>query len=203
LVAGMALWTSSCDVHHSHSGGGSGPPPPLVYQEREPNDDPFFGDFIGSVYSGSHLFIDGYVDNDPGPAGDIYDHFEFVTDEPASFEVRLEPYHTWSDVALGVFDPDTGQMVLWVDDPGGVQWADFTVHAANKSFVLVVAATYGAGSYELELLGHTYNPVMAAAARAGSVAPPLIEPLDPSLDLRQVETGWEVPDQRIPDQRVP
>ncbi|MEZ6018643.1 MAG: hypothetical protein R3F17_00660 [Planctomycetota bacterium] len=98
------------------------------YDEREPNNDPYAADFIGYVDSDSHLIVGGFVDDYPGP-GDIYDHFEFVTSEAASFEVLLSRSSAWNDMALGVFDPDTGEMVMWIDDPGGAQWADFTVHA--------------------------------------------------------------------------
>ncbi|MCA9001197.1 MAG: hypothetical protein KDB61_04685 [Planctomycetes bacterium] len=157
LCALAPLWLAACTESHYHTS-----PPSLgapVYEEREPNDDPLFGDFIGGVDRATHLFVVGDVDDDPGPWGDIYDHFEFVTTELASFEVRLESDSIYNDVALGVFDPDTGEMVIWVEDPYGFNWADFTVHQANKAFVLVVAATWGYGSYELELLGHSYAPL--------------------------------------------
>ena len=195
ILAGISLLAVGCNGrhHNGHSGGnggGGGGGSALVFEEREPNDDPFFGDFIGPVDSFSHLYVDGHVDDDPGPLGDIYDHFEFVTDEAASFEIRLEPLNYYAEVALGVFDPDTGEMILWVDDPGGVQWADFTVHEPNKAFVLVVAATYGYGRYELELLGHPYNPLFAPSgdgpADNGAGPRPIIEPLDPSQDLRKL-----------------
>lgn len=184
IAIGLALIAGGCSKsHHHHHGGGSSSPP--IYDEIEPNDDPFFGDFIGPVDSRTHLFVEGHVDDDPGPYGDIYDHFEFVTDEAASFEVRLESFSYWNDVALGVFDPDTGDMVMWVDDPSGVHWADFTVHVPNKSFVLVVAATWGYGSYELELLGHSYAPFQAAGGAEAAGPKHAIEPLNPVLDLRE------------------
>ena len=191
-LAGITFLAVGCNNHHRHPGSGSGGGP-LIFEEREPNDDPFFGDFIGPVDTLSHLYVDGFVDDDPGPSGDIYDHFEFVTEEAASFEVRLEPLSNWAEVALGVFDPDSGEMVLWVDDPGGVQWADFTVHEPNKAFVLVVAATYGYGSYELELLGHNYNPLFAPEHNltGNGEARPAIEPLDPSMDLRNQDPDGE------------
>lgn len=187
LALGLTLFTGACAKSHHHHGGGSSSPP--VYDEREPNDDPLFGDFIGSAHSGTHLFIEGHVDDDPGPYGDIYDHFEFVTDEAASFEVRLESFHHWNDVALGVFDPDSGEMILWVDDPSGVHWADFTVHIPNKAFVLVVAATWGYGSYELELLGHGYAPLQATGGEEAQGPKYEIEPLNPLLDLREIEAS--------------
>ncbi len=181
LLALSTLFAAGCSGSHQHGTTSSTPP---VFEEIEPNDDPLFGDFIGAVDRYSHLFVVGEVNDDPGPFGDIYDHFEFVTDEAASFEVQLEPNSFANDVALGVFDPDTGQMVLWVDDPSGVQWAEFTVHEANKNFVLVVAATWGYGSYELELLGHTYAP-MLFNSEAGTNRP-VIEALDPVHQVQQL-----------------
>lgn len=184
LMAITPLFATGCDSgHHNHGGSFSA----LVFDEREPNDDPFFGDFIGAVDSITHLFVEGSVDDDPGPLGDIYDHFEFVTTEAASFEVRLESNSVWNDVALGVFDPDSGEMILWVDDASGVQWADFTVHEADKAFVLVVAATWSYGSYELEVLGHGFSPLLATSSAHGSANPPAIEPHDASQDLRSLD----------------
>ncbi len=178
LLALSALFAVGCGRSHYH---GHTPSHPPEFDEREPNDDPFFGDFIGAVDSHSHLFVFGSVDDDPGPLGDIYDHFEFVTDERASFEVQLEPNSFYNDVALGVFDPDSGEMVLWVDDASGVQWAEFTVHEANKAFVLVVAATWGYGSYELELLGHSFAPLTSDGEPEADR--PVIEALDPAHQL--------------------
>ncbi|MFT5197627.1 MAG: hypothetical protein ACI87O_000268 [Planctomycetota bacterium] len=177
LLALSPLFIASCGGSHGHGTVSSSAP---VFDEREPNDDPFFGDFIGAVDPDTHLFVLGDVDDDPGPWGDIYDHFEFVTTDLASFEVRLESNSVWNDVALGVFDPDSGEMVLWVDDPTGFHWADFTVHEANKAFVLVVAATWGYGSYELELLGHTFAPLTTAAWADPQGSRPTIEAHTPS-----------------------
>ncbi|MEZ6005707.1 MAG: hypothetical protein R3F33_16180 [Planctomycetota bacterium] len=191
LPLASALLGLACHPSHTHHPG-TGTSIPF-YDEREPNNDPYAADFIGYVDSDSHLIVGGFVDDYPGPGGDIYDHFEFVTSEAASFEVLLEPLSAWNDMALGVFDPDTGEMVMWIDDPGGAQWADFTVHTPGKAFVLVVAATYGYGDYDLELLGHNYNPMLGIAADGG--APPAIEPLDASLDLRTRQVAQEV----VPD----
>ncbi len=190
MLALSPLFVASCGgSSHSHGPVTISAP---VYDEREPNDDPLFGDFIGSVDRDTHLYVQGSVDDDPGPFGDIYDHFEFVTTEASSYEVRLESDSVWNDVALGVFDPDTGDMVLWVDDPSGFNWADFTVHEANKSFVLVVAATWSFGSYELELLGHTFSPLTAESGARGMDTRPAIEAHVPSQGMPPAMVGSQL-----------
>ena len=190
LLALSPLLVASCGS--SHSGHGPVTISAPVYDEREPNDDPLFGDFIGSVDRDTHLYVQGDVDDDPGPFGDIYDHFEFVTTERASFEVRLESDSVWNDVALGVFDPDSGDMVLWVDDPSGFNWADFTVHEADKAFVLVVAATWGYGSYELELLGHTFAPLTVEPGFQSEGPKPAIEANVPSQGTPPAMVGSQL-----------
>ena len=160
----LATTLVGCE-RHGHNGGPSTPPGPPVFFEIEPNDSPYEGDFIGYTDSYSHLIVEAHLDAAPAPFYDEYDHFEFVSDEPAEYEFWVDPEKPWVDMAVGVFDLDIGEMVLWWDSASQVEYGSFIVHDPGKRYVMVITSYGDDGYYDLELAGLPYP---FGAARFGA-----------------------------------
>jgi hypothetical protein len=143
-------------------GGGSGghhhpgpppPPGPDFLVEYEPNDSPYHPDFIGHVDALTHLVIEGHVEVG---YGDLYDHFEFVADQPMEIEFHLSgPYHD-SDLDLAVWDPYFEEYIIWYDTPWNPESGAFVVHEPGKVFQVMVRSFLFDDDYELEIIGRHY-----------------------------------------------
>jgi hypothetical protein len=127
-------------------GGGA-----TVYQEREPNDSPYQTDLISGVDMFSFLVVQGHVQ--PPGYFDVYDHFEFIALEPATFDLELTGWAPYSDMDISLWDPDLQQIVAVWDSPWDPELGTFTVTQPGKVFVLVVEAYDTPSSYDLTLMG--------------------------------------------------
>ncbi len=139
----------------------TGPPPgggPAIFQEREPNDSPFQADPISGVDIFSYLVVQGHVQ--PPGFFDVYDHFEFVALEPATFDLQLDGLAPYSDMDISLWDPDLGQIVAVWDSPLNPELGTFTVTQPGKVFVLLVEAYNAPSDYDLTLMGRPilYGP---------------------------------------------
>ena len=130
-------------------------PPPgggaSVYQEREPNDSPYQPDPISGVDMFTYLVVQGHVQ--PPGFFDVYDHFEFVTLEPATFDLELVGLDPFSDMDIALWDPDLQQIVAVWDSPWDPELGTFTVTQTGKVFVLLVEAYNTPSAYDLTLMG--------------------------------------------------
>ena len=144
------------------SGGGA-----AVYQEREPNDSPYQPDSISGVDMFSYLVVQGHVQ--PPGYFDVYDHFEFIALEPATFDLELTGLAAYSDMDVSLWDPDLQQIVAVWDSPLDPELGTFTVTQPGKAFVLVVEAYDTQSSYDLTLMG---RPITYGASDGGGQGHP-------------------------------
>ena len=133
-----------------------------VYQEWEPNDSPYQPDSISGVDMFSFLVVQGHVQ--PPGYFDVYDHFEFIALEPATFDLELTGLAAYSDMDVSLWDPDLQQIVAVWDSPWDPELGTFTVTQPGKAFVLVVEAYDTPSSYDLTLMG---RPITYGAGSDG------------------------------------
>lgn len=152
----LGLLLSSCEG--SGHGGVTPPPPgPEYFYELEPNDTPAHPDFIAYVDPYSDLLVEGHLEGGPSAFYDIYDHFEFVATTPTEFVFNLYTEQPFADLAIGVYDPYFGEIVLWWDTPFSGESGSFVVHEPGKVFQLVIFAPNLGTDYGLELSGFPYH----------------------------------------------
>jgi hypothetical protein len=133
-----------------------------VYQELEPNDSPYQPDSIAGVDVFSYLVVQGHVE--PQGYFDVYDHFEFIALEAATFDLELTGWAPFSDMDVSLWDPDLQQIVAVWNSPWNPELGTFTVTQPGKVFVLVVEAYDTASSYDLTLMG---RPITYGASEGG------------------------------------
>lgn len=171
LLAGTlagALALTGCAGGHGTTTH-SDPPGPPVYQEAEPNDSPFGADWFGGLYVHEHFFIEGHVDAF-GP--DVYDHFEFVADEPIGVEFWLDAWNPGADVDLCLIDPDNGDVLACYDSPHGSEAGYFTIDWPGKRFVLMVETWVYDTGYTLEIYT-SHHPAPSSDGGGDGLADPL------------------------------
>lgn len=165
----LGLLLSGCEG--SGQGGSVGPPPPgpEYFYEFEPNDTPAYPDFIAYVNPYSDLLVEGHLEGGPSGFYDIYDHFEFVATTPTEFVFDLYTQQAFADLAIGVYDPYFGEIVLWWDTPFSGESGSFVVHEPGKVFQLVIFAPNLGTDYGLELSGfpYPYGPESGGESPAG------------------------------------
>lgn len=172
LLAGVLALTGCGGGHVSTHR--ADPPGPPVYQEAEPNDSPFGADWFGGLHDHEHFFIEGHVDAF-GP--DVYDHFEFVADEPIGVEFWLDGWTPGADVDLCVIDPEDGDVLACYDSPYGSESGYFTIDWPGKRFVLLVETFVHDTGYTLEI--HTTQhlaPPGGGGGESGDGAPTAQQP---------------------------
>lgn len=152
LLAAVLAVTGCAGGHGSATP--SDPPGPPVYQEAEPNDSPFHADWFGGLYAHENFFIEGHVDAF-GP--DVYDHFEFVADEPIGVEFWLDAWTPGADVDLCLVDPETGDVLACYDSPYGSESGYFTVDWPGRRFVLMVETWVYDTGYSLEIATYHHS----------------------------------------------
>ncbi|MGK0218351.1 MAG: hypothetical protein ACI9HE_001839 [Planctomycetota bacterium] len=153
----LGLLLSACEGSgHGNGGGSVSPPGPEYFYELEPNDTPQFPDFIANLDPYSELLVEGHLEGGPSSFYDIYDHFEFVATTPTEFFFELHTDAPFADLAIGVYDPYFGEIVLWWDTPYSGESGSFVVHEPGKVFQLVIFAPSLGTDYGLELSGFPY-----------------------------------------------
>ena len=163
-LAGVFAVTGCAEGHGSSH---SDPPGPPVYQEAEPNDSPFGADWFGGLYVHENFFIEGHVDAF-GP--DVYDHFEFMAEEPIAVEFWLDAWTPGADIDLCLIDPDNGDVLACYDSPYGSESGYFTIDWPGKHFVLMVETWVYDTGYTLEIFT-SHHPAPSSDGGDGSASP--------------------------------
>jgi len=165
LAALFASALAAAGCGHGHTS--HVPPPPAgppVYDELEPNDSPLHPDFIGFVDRFTLLYVYGHVQ---AFGFDLYDHIEFESVAPATYDFRVRALSAFGDVDVFVYDPLAGVIVGEYTASGPSEYGRVVVHQHGRPFQLIVSA-YGYDTrWELELVGRPYTGYLAATGGPG------------------------------------
>ena len=149
LGAALALtFLAGCgDVTFVH--GTPGAPGPDTYVELEPNDSPWFPDFVTVVNADSFLTVDGHVE---AIGFDIVDHIEFEASEPVEIEFFLEAFGPYGDVDVSIYDPIAGVILATYAIGGAFESGTIIVHDPGRPFQFVIEAYTDDSPWTLELV---------------------------------------------------
>lgn len=121
---------------------------PPVYLEIEPNDVPAQANFLGTLYPGDWLAIEGRL-SEFGP--DLLDGFSLRSGTAIHVQFALYEASSGADFDVCLYDPDSGQYVFCWETSSHPETGAFTIHGGGKDVHLVVSPFLGDASYRLEV----------------------------------------------------
>lgn len=138
------------------------PPPdsPDAILESEPNDTAYDANYIGELYVGDYVVIEGDITE---CCVDPYDGFAFFAAEPMQITVTLTELAS-ADLDFCVYDPSIDEIVACWETDLHPEWGFFNVGYASD-LQLVVASYAGASGYTLEI---SASPITAAPDLPGA-----------------------------------
>jgi hypothetical protein len=134
----------------------------LIY-ESEINDSAPQANWMGSLYPGDALQIEGHITQ---WGYDQFDGFAFLSGSAVQIEVRLWADDPHADLDLCVWDPMLQQFVVCFETSANPEGGVFAILEPDKEFHLVVRSYTGDSSYHLEVFGSypSYAPESAMPA---------------------------------------
>ena len=156
----LSLLSAACHVSHSELVGGSAPPAaPVVVPEIEVNDFAFAPQFVGTVFPGDHLFIEG-SSTDAG--WDPRDGYQLFADVPMVVNVVLDAHVPGVDLDWCVWDPTVGDYTVCAETEFNPEIGSFIVVPPGNEFHVVVSSYSGTSTYTMELTFSTFFGAEAA-----------------------------------------
>jgi hypothetical protein len=152
ITIAAALASGAACVHHANREVVSVP----VYQEVEPNNDPFSANYFGRIRPGDHFFIDGWIDSGPF---DPFDGFAFTADSALHVDFQLWIDDPSSDLDVCLYDPQADLILDCFQTSNNPERGGVDVYAGNLDFHLVVQSFLGSSTYSLEIV---VTPLYAA-----------------------------------------
>lgn len=140
----LLLGLTACDDCDCDGGGGGVP----TFLESEPNDIPADADFIGTLFPGDRLFIDGFVADD---LSDPFDGFAFTAGEPLHVDFELFIHAPGADLDVCLYDPQIDETVACFATADSPERGGVDVFSGGLDFHLVIESFVGDASYSLEL----------------------------------------------------
>ncbi len=176
LVALLATALAAAGCGHGHTSHVPPPPSgPPVFVELEPNDSPLQPDFIGLVDRFTLLYVRGFVE---AFGFDLYDHIEFESVAPATYDFRVDARSAFGDVDVFVYDPLAGVIVGEYTSSGPSEFGRVVVHQHGRPFQLIVSAYGFDTSWEIELIGRPYTGYLAATGGGGEGEDSGVSPIE-------------------------
>ena len=121
---------------------------PPVYLEIEPNDLPAQANFLGTLYPGDWIAIEGRL-SEFGP--DLLDGFSLRSGTAIHVQFALYEASSGADFDVCLYDPDTGQYVYCWETASHPESGAFTIHGGGKDVHLVLSPFQGDAPYRLEI----------------------------------------------------
>ena len=143
------------------------PPPPGPLMEIEPNDDALDADYIGEIWAGDYLAIQGHITE---CCPDPFDGFAFYATEPVEVIVTLTELDQDTDLDFALYDPYLDEIIAAWETDAHPETGSFYYDGVGE-FHLVVASYFGDSSYVLELDVLPLDPMRLLTNRPGPSGP--------------------------------
>jgi len=121
---------------------------PPVYFEIEPNNVPAQANFLGTLYPGDWLAVEGRLSEF---LPDLLDGFALRSGTAIHVQFALYELSSGADFDVCLYDPDTGQYVFCWETDSHPETGAFTIHGGGKDVHLVLSPFLGDAQYRLEI----------------------------------------------------
>jgi len=150
----------------------------LEFHEVEPNNLPEQANWIGTLYPGDLVAIEGRLSEF---TPDLLDGFAMSSGDAIGIQFSLWESTSGADFDVGLYDPDTGQYIAWWETSNHPETGAFTIWGPGKDVHLVVSPFLGESAYRLEI--YVYPACCPDGAAPGTVeadgAPTALRPFSP------------------------
>ncbi len=123
------------------------PPPPPVWDESEPNDEPWLASWFGPLFPGAAIFVGGDSTDD---GSDPQDGLAFTGYGPCRIDFTLFVDDPWADLDVWLYDPELDEYVVGFTAPYGDESGTFWIDG-TKDFQLVIVPSFGASTWTLRV----------------------------------------------------
>lgn len=198
LSLSLCLSSAGCHVSHSEVVGGSAPPfVPLVVPEIEVNDFAFAPQFIGTVFPGDQVFIEGST-TDAG--WDPRDGFQLFADVPMIVNVVLDAHVPGVDLDWCVWDPTVGDYTVCAETEFNPETGSFMIVPPGNEFHMVVSSYSGTSTYTMELTFSAYFGAEAAPTERAADEEQEVRPTPRAVDAMEYgeDRTWMKPSPMVP-----
>lgn len=171
----LACSLVACGNHSHHKK--SSPPLNNTLFEIEPNGNAANADYLGEVFPGDFISIEGHIREccgvAPGCCLDEYDGFAFYADQPVSVRITLTEFSAFADLDFAIYLPEVGAIVELFETDQHPEFGVFNYQGPGE-FHIVVNSYIGDSSYLLDVdvqpLFLASDSNFAASSSTGSVS---------------------------------
>ena len=155
LATALVMLSAACSGGGGGGGGsgGGGGTGPTVITESEPNNTPNTANFGGSYDPGTHVQLNGHVNQFvPGGPGDIFDAYRITAHTSCKITFSLSGENPSADMALDLYDLNAQFVTSYNFHGAGSPEVGTNVAGTGDVFYLVVGSLTAETEYTLDLV---------------------------------------------------